>query len=133
MKTAATLICLSTLVLTATPVSSQDTVTEAVSGTWLMEDLYTVHAGEAGVEKIESHRIGAFVTEVEFRADGTGRQGDREFVWTYNQDEIQWRFEDGATVSLLVRFLTLDYFLVFARVLGHPQLGAAISGLSRLR
>ena len=106
---------------------------ETIAGTWIMEDLYTMHVSGGGVERIESHPIGAFQFPVEFRRDGTGSQDGRGFVWTHNRDEIQWRFDDGTTVSLLVRFLTLDYFLVVARVLGQPEAGAVMSGLRRLQ
>ena len=111
---------------------AQQSIGETLSGVWLMEDLYTVHVENGGVERIESHAPGAFVTEVEFRVDGTGRQGDRPFRWISVRDEIQWRFDDGGSVSLLVRFLTPDYFLVFARALGDLDLGAAVSGLVRV-
>lgn len=114
-------------------VAAQSLLAETIRGSWLMEDLYTIHVDSGAVERIESHAPGAFVTEVEFDSDGTGRQGTRTFRWTHNQDEIQWRFDDGGTVSLLVRFLTPDYFLVIARALNQPDLGAAVSGLVRLR
>ncbi len=128
----ALLACL-TLITTSAATFAQSTLAQTLEGSWLMEDLYTIHVDAGGVERIESHAPGAFVTEVEFRTDGSGRQGDRSFLWIHVQDEIQWRFEDGGTVSLLVRFLTPDYFLVFARALGQPNAGAAVSGLVRMR
>jgi hypothetical protein len=125
------LVC-SFAIVSAGSLAAQSALAETLFGRWLMEDLYTIHVDERAMERIESHRPGAFVTEVQFNANGTGRQGDRAFRWMQNQDEIQWRFEDGGTVSLLVRFLTPDYFLVFARALGQPDNGAAVSGLVRM-
>jgi hypothetical protein len=113
--------------------AAQSGVVEAIAGAWLMEDLYTVHMDDSRLEKIEAHPIGAFTYEVEFNRDGTGSMDGDSFVWTSFRDEIQWRFEDGSTYSLLVRFLTLDYFLVYVTAPGARDDGAVVSGLARRR
>jgi len=111
---------------------AQDALTETLGGRWIMEDLYTVHVDDADATRIESHEIGEFVYEVEFGKDGSGRLNNRPFQWTHHLDQIQWRFADGSTASLLARFLTLDYFLVFVTVPGSPDSGAVVSGLRRV-
>lgn len=113
------------------PLSAQTALTFRLVGDWVMEDAYTIQAPPDEGLRIESHPEGMFAFDLSLAANGTGFLDGQRFAWSVDERDgsMLWRFQTGATVRMLPRFISDDLVLVLAV---SPQGGGPVGAVSVL-
>lgn len=125
-----TVVTIALFLGSAGPVAAQDSLGDALIGSWRMEDAYTFHAGAS--TRIESHEPGRFAVALQIEPGGVGSLDGTQFRWQLREGVMTWDF-DAFQVSVLPRVIDRDTVLVVAIYGSSLQRGSVVSVLHRSR